>query len=679
MPFEAGGRIGGYRIESQLGQGGMGTVYRAFDTTLQRPVAIKVLSEADEQAGRKLLQEARSASTLSHPNIATVHEVGEHDGQPYIVMELVEGKALAELIPSDGLPPENVICYGLQIADALAHAHEHGIVHRDLKSLNVVITPEGRAKVLDFGLATRLAQQDAEAVTVSMDTRAGPGRIAGTLAYMAPEVLRGEAATAWSDIWALGVVLYEMASGQLPFTGATQTDVVSSIVKESPPPLPTRTSAGLRSIIQRCLAKQTGQRYSGAAVVQGALETVSPTEAVAGPTAVSNLPRLVVRPFKTRGGDAELTSFAEGLTDDITGGLALFSHLSVSAGSSEPSRAERFALEGTLRKSGKRIRANIKLVDCTTSAHVWAEQFDRDLGAGDVFAAQDELTDRIVATLAEPSGVLTRSLVALVKKKSSSNLSADECVLRTFGYLQQWRRDEHEELRTALEHGVEREPDHANAWACLSLLYLDVHRLYFNPRPKALDRSLRVAQRAVVLDPTSQLAHRAMAEAHYFRRDLGAFRSATKRVLMLNPRDTSCIGMVAMLMAFSGDWEHGKSIASRAMAMNPHHAEWFYFLFFWEHYRHRDYDKALEATEKMNMPGYPWTHGSLAIAHAQLGHTEAAKRHLNDFLALSPQYAKIARVDLSKWFVSQEYVEHILEGLAKAGLDVEEVPLAQIP
>ena len=274
MPIEPGGQIGAYRIESRLGQGGMGTVYRAFDTTLQRPVAIKVLSEADPQARRRLLQEARSASALNHPNVATVHEVSEHDGQPYIVMELVQGKPLGELIPSDGLPPENVIRYGLQIADALAHAHEHGIIHRDLKSQNVVITPEGRAKVLDFGLATRLEQQDAEAVTVSIETEADAGAIAGTLAYMAPEVLRGEAATARCDVWALGVLLHEMAAGQRPFDGASRADVVSAILKESPPPLQTQTSAGLRSTIQRCLAKESTQRYASAAGAQAALEAL---------------------------------------------------------------------------------------------------------------------------------------------------------------------------------------------------------------------------------------------------------------------------------------------------------------------------------------------------------------------------------------------------------------------
>ena len=288
MALEAGTRLGHYDVASLLGEGGMGTVYRAFDTTLQRPVAIKVLSEANEEARRKLLQEARSASALSHPNVATVFEVGEHDGQPYIVMELVEGKPLGELIPDDGLPPETVLRYGLQIADGLAHAHEQGIIHRDLKSQNVVITPEGRAKVLDFGLAMRLEPQDAEAVTITVETQVETGTIAGTLAYMAPEVLRGETATARSDVWALGVLLYEMASGQLPFGGATRTDVVSAIVKESPPTLPTQTSAGLRSIIQRCLAKETGQRYVSASGAQGALEAVQSDTGVAPPVGRSS-------------------------------------------------------------------------------------------------------------------------------------------------------------------------------------------------------------------------------------------------------------------------------------------------------------------------------------------------------------------------------------------------------
>jgi serine/threonine protein kinase len=206
MALTRGTRLGSYEIESPLGEGGMGAVYKAHDPTLQRTVAIKVLAKQDEDASARLLQEARAASALNHPHVCTIYEVGEHEGQAFIVMEHVEGKPLSALIPADGLPPESVIRYGTQIADALAHAHERGIVHRDLKSANVVITPEGRAKVLDFGLAARMPQADVEAVTKTQEAIPlnNAGMLVGTLAYMAPEVLRGEAATARSDIWALG-------------------------------------------------------------------------------------------------------------------------------------------------------------------------------------------------------------------------------------------------------------------------------------------------------------------------------------------------------------------------------------------------------------------------------------------------------------------------------------------
>ena len=288
MSLAPGTRLGPYEVIALIGSGGMGEVYRARDTKLQRTVAIKVLTEQADDAAARLLQEARAASALNHPNVCTIHEVGEHDGQAFIVMEHVEGKPLSQLIPSDGLRPESVIRYGIQIADALAHAHEHGITHRDLKSANVVVTREGRAKVLDFGIATHLAKGDAEALTVSQD--AGPeGRtLAGTLAYMAPEVLRGEGATARSDLWALGVLLYEMAAGQLPFAGLTRPDLVSAIIKESPAALSPKVSPGLRSIIQRCLAKELGQRYPSAAAAQAALEAIQSDTSVTPASSVTS-------------------------------------------------------------------------------------------------------------------------------------------------------------------------------------------------------------------------------------------------------------------------------------------------------------------------------------------------------------------------------------------------------
>jgi protein kinase-like protein len=269
--------LGHYRIVSKIGQGGMGVVYRAHDEVLRRDVALKVVGEGAsvEKSSRELLlHEARASSALCHPNICTIHEVGEFAGELYIVMELVEGKPLKELIGSAGLPVESVLRYGVQIAGALTHAHSRSIVHGDLKSANIVVTPQGLVKVLDFGLARRLPKLAIDEATGSIGPLESAGAIAGTLLYMAPEVLRGQGRDYLSDLWGLGVLLYEAASGQLPFRGATSLEVSSAILREPPSPLPDQTPPGLWAVIQRCLAKEPAQRYQQAGEVQAALEAV---------------------------------------------------------------------------------------------------------------------------------------------------------------------------------------------------------------------------------------------------------------------------------------------------------------------------------------------------------------------------------------------------------------------
>ncbi len=280
-----GQMLGHCRVVAKLGEGGMGVVYRAFDETLHRDVAVKVVNKdarLDSSASQRLLHEARASSALSHPNICTIYEVGETDGELYIVMELVEGKSLHAMSTDAGLPPESVLRYGVQIASALARAHDRGIVHRDLKTANIVITSDGLAKVLDFGLAKEVGSGVFEGSTRSFTTIQDASSISGTLPYMAPEILRGDAADQRGDLWALGVVLYEAASGRLPFEGRTGFEISSAILREIPNPLGPPVPPGLWAIIQRCLTKEPAQRYQRAGEIQAALEAVQ-SAAIASP------------------------------------------------------------------------------------------------------------------------------------------------------------------------------------------------------------------------------------------------------------------------------------------------------------------------------------------------------------------------------------------------------------
>ena len=269
--------LGHCRVVAKIGEGGMGVVYRAYDEVLHRDVALKVVKKdarLDASSSQRLLHEARASSALAHPNICTIYEVAENEGELYIVMELVEGKTLAEMSAAGGLPPESVLRYAVQIASALARAHDRGIVHRDLKTANIVITTEGLVKVLDFGLAKQVGGGILEGPTRSFATIDNASSVSGTLPYMAPEILRGEIADHRSDLWALGIVLYEAVSGRLPFAGRTGFEISSAIMREIPAPLGPPVPPGLWAIIQRCLTKEPLQRYQRAGEVQAALEAI---------------------------------------------------------------------------------------------------------------------------------------------------------------------------------------------------------------------------------------------------------------------------------------------------------------------------------------------------------------------------------------------------------------------
>ncbi|HEX2442367.1 MAG TPA: serine/threonine-protein kinase, partial [Vicinamibacterales bacterium] len=270
-----GKTVGPYRVLDKLGEGGMGVVFRARDSRLDRDVALKVLpAEAlgDDSARRRLLHEARTASALNHPNICAIYDVGEADGQVYIAMELVHGRLLTADLGRDPSALPRVLRLGVQLADALEHAHERGVVHRDLKPANIIVTPQGDAKILDFGVASRTmavsADQTRSAATLEADART----TAGTLSYLAPELLQGGIPDGRADIWALGIVLYELTTGHRPFEGATSFEVSSAILRDPTPALPADVPAAFRGVAMKCLEKEPARRYQRAGEVRAGLE-----------------------------------------------------------------------------------------------------------------------------------------------------------------------------------------------------------------------------------------------------------------------------------------------------------------------------------------------------------------------------------------------------------------------
>jgi serine/threonine-protein kinase len=472
-PVALDGRvIGRYKIERGIGCGGMGQVYVARDLELGRTVAVKIALGSDADAHARLKREAQHASQLNHPNICTIYEIGGFDGQPLIAMEYVDGKRLADVIPDDGLPLERVLRYGAQMASALAHAHRAGVVHRDLKSANVMLTADERIKVLDFGLARRHSADRLKDLSLSRESLTAHEAVAGTLSCMAPELLRGGAADARSDIWALGVLLYEMAGGTRPFTGATGFELSGAILHEPPAALPDRVTSALRKVILRCLEKDPRQRYENADDLRAALESIVRHErpaprwpaVAAGVVALlivavatfALMGRGAVRPpapspaaaphaiavmnFDNVAGTPDTAWLSKGVPRMLVTGLAQTRGLHILSGQHLDEAARKIGgttvdvlssaefaevarrsgagviVSGTIMKAGEQIRVDVQLHDLRTGRVLAAET-----GRGtDVFAIADHLTSRIRAA----SGFSDTGGVRGVADVSSSSLEA---------------------------------------------------------------------------------------------------------------------------------------------------------------------------------------------------------------------------------------------------------------
>ena len=411
------------------------------------------------------------------------------------------------------------------------------------------------------------------------------------------------------------------------------------------------------------------------------IESSSPSSA--GPRADEGF-WVAVLPFKYSGANADVTSLAEGLSEDIVTGLSQFSYLRVIARGSVSRYANatgdvraigkeigaRYMMEGSVRQAGSQLRIAVQLVDATTGAHLWAETFNRPFQPDAIFEVQDALVPRIVATVADGNGVLPRTMGDALRGRSSGDLTPYEAVLRGWSFYTRISPDEHAEVRAILERAVERADDYADAWALLSMLYLDEHRQGFNPRPDPLDRAIAAASRAVDLGPTSHFTHYALASVLFFRRNLVAFRRSADRAIDLNPMDANSVAFLGCLTAYAGDWQNGMAMVDRGIALNPHHPGWFWLPHAYNAYRLRDYAAALDSAVKVNMPAYFFAHAVVVEAQGQLGGREAAREALQHLLLVKPDIARTVQDDYRKWFVEPEFVEHVLDGLRKAGLDV---------
>lgn len=656
MRLSPGTRLGPYEIVTPIGAGGMGEVYRARDTRLDRDVAIKVLPSAvasDPDRLARFEREARVLASINHPHIATVFGFEESAAGTALVMELVDGETL-----QSPLPPAEALRVAIQIATALEAAHERGITHRDLKPANIMVTRTG-IKLLDFGLARSTTGDGQPSVT---QTEAGT--IVGTACYMSPEQAEGRPVDVRSDIFSFGALLYEMMSGVQAFPGDSTASTLASVLRDEPAPI--QAPSGVQSIVNRCLRKAPADRFQSAAALKTALEEAA-VSAGRNEAAGARSFWIAVAPLKYTG--TELAPLAEGVSEEIVAGLSRFSYLRVLT--RESSASARYLIEGSLRQAGSQLRATVQLSDIATGARLWAETYNRSYSPDAIFETQDSLVAPIVASIAEWGGALVHNMLMALRDRDPRTLTPYEALLRSSGWSELLSPEETRIALEVLNRATEREPNHSGCLAMLAMVHGYGYLFSFSDNPKSRDLCLSYARRAVAADANDHLAFYALGLAHSCFKDIAAFRNAADRALALNPLDGSIMAHVGMWTAYNGDWERGCGLVQRAMSLNPRHKGWYWFPLAHDAYRRHDYAAALQCALRVNLPGQFWTHELLARTHAQLGNQAAAAQALEELLALRPDFLVNARQELEKWFVESSVVEDMLEGLRKAGLQLD--------
>jgi serine/threonine-protein kinase len=496
MRLTAGDRLGPYEILAPIGAGGMGEVWKARDTRLNRLVALKMLKA--EYAGR-FKSEARAVAALNHPHVCQLYDIGPD----YLVLEYVEGKPL-----KGPLAIEETVRLAIQIASGLEEAHNRGVLHRDLKPGNIMVTAAGAAKVLDFGLA-KMDYPLLSGDTFSTLVMTEPGAAAGTPAYMSPEQAQGQHVDARSDIFSFGLVLYTMVSGRKPFSGETPFATLSALIEEEPPPL--QAPPELQRIVVRCLAKQRADRFQSMAEVRSALQRI-----VSKPEAKpeEEEPSIAVLPFANMSGEKEQEYFSDGLAEEIINSLAQLPGLKVTARTSAFAfrskeqditkiAAElrvRTILEGSVRKAGNRIRVTVQLINAADGYHLWSQRYDRELE--DVFAVQDEIATAIAGALQVKLAIQPAALRSYRPK-----LPAYEAFLKARHQSMKFTAESLARCKEYLEEAIALDPGFALPHCDLAVYFRSLAMMGGMPAHAAMPRIRAAARRALEIDPSLPEPH----------------------------------------------------------------------------------------------------------------------------------------------------------------------------